>query len=527
MTAVSHNYLIVSDFHLSEGVSPETGLTHPNEDFFQDVAFAQMVAHHVQLGLAQPWRLVVNGDVFDFLQVTSLPVEGEELAQVTGKQRYDELSENDRLFGLGTAPEEIAWKVRRIAAGHPLFFQAMAWFVAHEGHELVFLKGNHDVELYWPRAQQAMKDVLVVAYGDWQTAVAAGSDLAILPQLAGMPAQLSRREMHERLRFVPSFYYEPGLFYMEHGCQYDPANSFRDFEDPRLLGDDNKPTEQIELPEGSLFVRYFFNDVEKIHPFADNLKPITRYFLWVVTNAQSDFWAFTTRVLPQYLRAKGKIRQKKLKKVTYVRQVNGRTELDPFWTQLLENQEKGRATLHAASRKTTLGMVGSIALLLVALGLALAAVRGVAVGAYGWALLALLGTAVCLLAASTLSQSLNALLTSPYLYDAAAQVAYLLNGRVRPEYGPVPYFIFGHDHAARLMRLPTDAVNAPPYQQWYINTGSWIPVFSDEDQLERPSAHLTFLRIQAQRVAAGNLTPELLRWSEEANAPRPVRLFAR
>ena len=39
--AQQFNYLFVSDFHLSEGRNPDDGLIHRNEDFFQDVPFAQ------------------------------------------------------------------------------------------------------------------------------------------------------------------------------------------------------------------------------------------------------------------------------------------------------------------------------------------------------------------------------------------------------------------------------------------------------------------------------------------------------
>jgi hypothetical protein len=53
-----------------------------------------------------------------------------------------------------------------------------------------------------------------------------------------------------------------------------------------------------------------------------------------------------------------------------------------------------------------------------------------------------------------------------------------------------------------------------------------VPVFSETDQLSHPSANLTFLRLVPGRLESGNDVPELLRWSEDANAPRLARLFA-
>ena len=162
----THNFLFVSDFHISEGRDPKTGLTHRNEDFFHDVAFAQFIVHHVAGNGAhsKPWKLVLNGDLFDFLQVTTLPDNGE-LPQVIGNRA---LTENEVKYGLGTSERASVWKVGKIKAGHPLFFQALAWFVAHPQHEVVFLKGNHDVELLWTAVQKALRGCLAEAYVAWR-----------------------------------------------------------------------------------------------------------------------------------------------------------------------------------------------------------------------------------------------------------------------------------------------------------------------------------------------------------------------
>lgn len=525
----SHNYLFVSDFHLSEGRDPQTGLIHRNEDFFQDSAFAQFICHHVQLSrdpaktdyYQKPWRLVVNGDIFDFLQVVSLPAEGEELKQVMDKTRYQQLRPNERKFGLGTSEKEIVWKVGKIAEGHPLFFQTLAWFVAHEGNELILMKGNHDVELYWTAVQNHMKELIAKAYQEWQQA-AAGTDLCPLPALEGMPDSLSKPDLHRQVRFLPLYYYEPGLFYVEHGCQYDPVNYFQDFEDPRLLDKNGRPSPFIELPKGSLFVRYFFNKVEATHPFADNLKPITRYLFWLLANSPSEMVNFLTILLPQYMQASQQVSKKikVRKKVRYTRRLHGRLQPDPFHEPLQTIQKNIRAQMDGNGKVTSRRMIGSIVLIVVAILLLLAAVRTVALGDYGLTLAAIFFMVVCIFTASYFFQSLDHLLADPYLFTAATEIAELLNGRPSPEVEPVRYYIFGHDHAARLLKMD----DAPEFRQWYVNTGSWIPVFSQEDQLTRPAANLTFMRLVPSRLPQHDL-PELLRWSEEANAPREVRLF--
>jgi len=519
-TPTDFNYLFVSDLHLSEGRDPQTGLIHRNEDFFEDEAFAQFLAHHAALSrnpeasayYQKPWKLVINGDIFDFLQVTSLPPEGEELAQITGAAHYKDLPANVRQFGLGTQAKEIVWKLNRIAAGHPLFFQALAWFLAQGGNELVCLKGNHDIELYWPAAQRQMKTLLAEAYRTWRSHPNVECPL---PAYEDMPAELDSNILDAAVQFPPFHFYEPDLFYVEHGCQYDPANAFAHFDDPRLP---DKP-ELIELPAGSLFVRYFFNRVENIHPFADNLKPISRYIFWLAQNAPAEIVNIITNILPDYLFAWRETRQKMKK------QTKPQAPDEPFRQELLKLHLESQKMLSKAGKQTTARMIGSGVLLLTAVLLFLAVIRVVGAGQYALGAVLLLLILAAVSGSLTLFHSLNALLTEPYLFTAARQVAQLL--AKQPEMSHVPYLIFGHDHAAKLWEIPPQTGrNTPNYRQWYVNTGSWIPVFSEEERLERPSAHLTFFRLVPEQIN-DNTLPELLRWSPEMARPLPVRLFAR
>lgn len=519
------NYLFVSDLHLSEGRDPQTGLIHRNEDFFEDDAFAQFVAYHVALNrnpeaplyFQKPWKLVINGDIFDFLQVVSLPAEGDELVKVTGASRHKDLSANECKFGLGTKSKEIVWKLNRIAAGHPLFFQALAWFLAQEGNELVCMKGNHDIELYWPAVQHRMKTLLTEAYRAWHNH---HDTECPLPVYDDLPAELNPNILRTAVQFPPFNLYEPDLFYVEHGCQYDPANAFTNFDKPLLPQNQNV----IALPEGSLFVRYFFNPVEYIHPFADNLKPISRYAFWLMRNAPMETVTFFTDIFPEYWRARRQIRSKLKHKQP------AQAPPDPFRQKLLKIQLGTQANLKKTGKNTTWRMVASIGLLFVTLLLLLFIIRWIADGYFALAAVSIVLILASLWGSKAFFNSVNSLLAAPYLYTAAGQVARLLNGRPQPDLSSVRYHIFGHDHAAKLELLDTsDEANKPDYRQWYINTGSWIPVFSETEQLLRPSAHLTFLRLVPEHIhddIPNSDVPELLRWSPEAGRPLPVRLFS-
>ncbi|MGD2165419.1 MAG: hypothetical protein PVH50_07800, partial [Anaerolineae bacterium] len=131
----AHNILIVSDLHLTEGLDPRTGKTSRLEDFFRDQAFARFLRYHEtvkdqpRFG-ARPWLLILNGDIFDFLQVISLPQDGPTLQTVKGVDRRSDLSPNEQAYGLGTTAAESEWKLKQIAAGHQDFFAALGWFVA-------------------------------------------------------------------------------------------------------------------------------------------------------------------------------------------------------------------------------------------------------------------------------------------------------------------------------------------------------------------------------------------------------------
>lgn len=327
----------------------------------------------------------------------------------------------------------------------------------------------------------------------------------------------------------PSFLYEPGLFYAEHGCQYEPANAFRNFEDPRLPATPDFPDapNYIELPSGSLFVRYFFNDVEHIHPFADNMKPISRYIFWLLRNAPGQLTIFARELLPRYLKARRQV-NKKVKKRAEIAPMP--ETADPFSKALHNIHAKSRATMSSSTLQTIGRLVGSLVLVLISIALIFVAIRTISLGVYWLALIAVLLAFVFGYTASGMVQSLDSLLEGRYLFTGAVEVAKLLNGRTQANYGSVRYLIFGHDHAANIRLLPTEGKDKPAYRQWYVNTGAWVPVFSESERLLRSDEQLTFLRLVPGRLQNSNEAqnrdmPELLQWSAQAKASLEVRLF--
>jgi hypothetical protein len=213
-----YNLIVVSDLHLSEGRGPVTKRYSRNEDFFFDESFCRFLKYLERESSRHQkmWKLIIAGDMIDFLQVTSLPKSGE----VT----FD-ISEREEKFGLSTEEVKTVWKLKKIMDGHWRFFQGLANFL-NSGHKVIIIPGNHDIEFVYEQVQHTLQDELT----KYLTEVPREANLETNPE------------------FMPWFYYEDDLVYVEHGHQYDSLNSFDFFLCPfrtihgRIM---------IDLPSGS------------------------------------------------------------------------------------------------------------------------------------------------------------------------------------------------------------------------------------------------------------------------------------
>ena len=106
--------VVFSDLHLGEGYHPRLGRFSPMEDFFHDQAFARLVDQLQERYSEDPSRLalVFNGDIFDFLTVTSIP--GPDTCRDLGFT----VSDTERKFGLNPTPSKSVYKLDTIIEGH-------------------------------------------------------------------------------------------------------------------------------------------------------------------------------------------------------------------------------------------------------------------------------------------------------------------------------------------------------------------------------------------------------------------------
>jgi UDP-2,3-diacylglucosamine pyrophosphatase LpxH len=406
---------------------------------------------------------------------------------------HDDLRDNERDFGLGTTAEESEWKLMRIVQGHRRFFAALGWFVAHGNHVAV-VKGNHDVEFHWRQVRERLIMEVKRAYA--RERLETGEGLSVTSQ-----------EFGERIHFYPWFYHESGRIYVEHGGQYEAANHFRDYLNP-VLPDD---PQRIELPLGSLFVRYLFNEVEDVHPFADNVKPITRYLGWAFRADRVKAVKVLVTRGPVFLRALWNVARKTLSSVLR-RERKGNMQLDsvPLPPDVREEIVALAERQVAASRREWFwGAVrGLLSLVLALAAIAFLVLAGLTLtGGLGRVMAVYLGAAVlAYFLRLGLMRGLAGFLESEYLLRVARDLE-----RILKPAGEARYIVFGHDHRPAIERLE---------EAWYINTGAWVPLYEKGGPIDGREA-LSFFRL----ARGYEDTPELLRWDDAAGEPARMVLW--
>lgn len=181
MPPIRHT-LVLSDVHLAEAVESEGAwMRYRQRRFFPDEDFRRFVDHVLgQLGGRDQLDLVFGGDFIEF--------------EHPGREGEDPPRTED---------ESLA-TLDRILADHPVFFRAIA-DVVRAGHRVVFVVGNHDVQLSFPRVHQRLCEFI-----------------------GAMVPELSAEERARRLRVRTWFYQTADGVHVEHGHQYDAYCSFRD-----------------------------------------------------------------------------------------------------------------------------------------------------------------------------------------------------------------------------------------------------------------------------------------------------------
>ncbi len=465
--------IVISDLHLSVGYNEETGRYSRNEDFFFDEEFKRFLEY---LQEANPGNnhLIIAGDLFDFLQIDG------HLA----KEAPFEITKRELKFGLGTEEEKTAWKLGVIVNGHKAFFQALASFLS-KGNFLSIITGNHDIELYWEEVKNALVGHI------------ANSE----------PGQGIRQQIKKRISFYPWFYYDKDYkTYIEHGNQYDSLSSFEYLLYP-VFGPNSK---RLWLPFGSFFVRYFFNKLEISNPFADNIKPPTRYMRWAWKDDKLQFlkniWHYLPTMIRVFLKGgklskteKGKLKEENEKKLKKLGQEFG-LPLDAvrnIYSLIAPPFTRYKLKIILTFAGTFFPIITLIVFVVL---LALSQYFHFSF----WTALSSLGLLVVPIAKWALSKSLQK--------DPFENIL----REIKKHLKDVQIIVFGHTHDPDIRRVDKETR--------YLNTGTWTTVFSEEERIIREAKQFAFVWI---KEIDGKPQARLLRWNHSLREPEKLILFER
>ena len=459
------NYLILSDLHLQEADKDPAGRL-----FYFDQEFADLLRHYRLFSVAgRHWRLIIGGDFLEFFVIKEQPDPGDRLLRGTS------LSASERRFFPGTEWQKSVWKLDLILRSHPQLLLALARFIG-AGHEIYILRGNHDLELFWPQVQDHLRLLIAEHH----------------------PSDMSYLEVKEaakaRIHFPPWFYLEPGVLYVEHGHQYDEYCANAHNLAPVLPGNRT----QIQLSMSAFTMRYFASRVQKVDPAAmENMNTLLRYIRHLVLNEPS----LTLRLPAFYFEAAARILRK-------AGRSDPRQEAFIEGAESVVREEIGRVygldgrtlqALEALGRRPILldrGRTGQ--------GLWIDLILGSLASAVTARLLARRGRPLA---------ALGALATLSYwglLWQRRIGRANdhrnlrVIARRIRDLLG-VQYVVFGHSHDPDVEWLDAER------DQVYFNVGTWLPTGGESQMI--------YLHIVRDRDRA---TAQLMRWDRRRQAPLEV-----
>ncbi len=496
--------VIVSDVHLGPGLDPETGRWSRMEDFFYDRRLVSFIEHQDQRAVAAgrpPVRLILNGDVFDFLLVTDVPDAAEERRLGLAVKRAE------RKYGLRPTPTASVFKLERIIRGHAPVFDALGRHLAWGG-ELVVLPGNHDPELFF-------------------TAVQARLLQELLHRALQAEPEGDADAVRDRVHISPWFWLEPGRLFVEHGHQYDQSNVITHLLNPVNPTRPQALEPEIDYPVGSLFVRYLHNQLKLRNPYMRNFVSMDSYLRFLgsldLLPALRQTWrngAFLLRAVREApLWAGGRVQQ--VCDDHGARREALAAELGVGDALRRLEQRWPIQTAHTKARLLRKMVVPSLRVFGVAAAVFVATI-------YLWALVFNLILTVPWLAEGPFAKagwlSVLAVLTFAVVAATLRAVGRLLKSTYDLTFEPlhghaavaaealgVRHVSMGHTHDADRRPLPGGGR--------YINTGTWTPVASPMDAVQPRARQFTFARLDPDGF-------HLLRWEHEAGEEVTVDLFA-
>ncbi len=180
------------------------------DDFVADKLLAETIRNMMRKHKKTPLFLVVNGDGFDFLKASYKGLH----------PRY-------------VTKEISLWKLHRIYNAHKEVFKVYKEFASQKKNTLVFVLGNHDMDLTFLEVQKELKKMI-----------------------------------HSSVVFA-GFSFEHGPVYIEHGAQYDSVF----YVNPDILFLDHHGKKILNLPWVTYALFEHYHQYKAQYPFLERLYP--------------------------------------------------------------------------------------------------------------------------------------------------------------------------------------------------------------------------------------------------------------
>ncbi len=220
--------LVVSDLHLTEEhkVDPRYPLwkKYKTKDFFFDQKFKDWLEFMTE-DCGGPIELVLNGDIFDFDSITTMPNEPTYRVSVFEKTRT-----------LFSQVEKSLFKMDVILKAHPIWTQALHDFIK-KGNKIVFVVGNHDLEMHYSEVQRMIRKSIT-----------------------------TDKFLKKNVKFCEWFYISHEDTHIEHGNQYDPYCVCQTPITPLVKVRNDI---RVRIPFGNKVTRYMVNVMGFFNPHSE------------------------------------------------------------------------------------------------------------------------------------------------------------------------------------------------------------------------------------------------------------------
>jgi len=219
--------IVLSDIHLTEAEPPHRHMwkLYKRVEHFVDDRVEQLLDAMMK-EVEGTIELVLNGDIFDFDSVMTLPIDDPLIRPTVF----------ERMFGLNAEERRSRFKMRTVLHEHPVFVEALRRFLT-AGHRVIFVIGNHDIELHWPLVQEELLNTVC-----------------------------KTPERRELMRFCEWFYVSNGDTLIEHGHQHDEyCLSLNPLSPTVQMGKHHR----MRVPFGNLAERYMMNRMGLMNPHVD------------------------------------------------------------------------------------------------------------------------------------------------------------------------------------------------------------------------------------------------------------------